>query len=79
MPLGKRTADFSTPVVLPDGETIRVAFRTEDGEVVYALGGGQAPGILDMMVLLQDIQRELQIANAHLAAMTGEQFARVED
>ena len=79
MPLGKRTADFSTPVVMPDGETIRVAFRTQDGEVVYALGGGQAPGILDMMVLLQDIQRELQITNAHLAAMSGEQFARVED
>ena len=79
MPLGKRTADFSTPVVMPDGETIRVAFRTEDGEVVYALGGGQAPGILDMMVLLQDIQHELQINNAHLAAMTGEQIARVED
>ena len=79
MALGKRTADYSTPVVLPDGETLRVAFRTEDGEVVYALGQGQAPGILDMMVLLQDIQRELQIANAHLAAMSGEQFARVED
>ena len=79
MPLGKRTADFSTPVVMPDGETIRVAFRTQDGEVVYALEGGQAIGILDMMVLLQDIQRELQITNAHLAAMTGEQIARVED
>ena len=79
MPLGKRTAAFSTPVVLPDGETVRVAFRTQDDEVVYALLGGQAPGILEMMVLLQDIQRELQIANAHLAAMTGEQFIRVED
>ncbi|GAG31813.1 unnamed protein product, partial [marine sediment metagenome] len=75
MALGKRSADYSTPVVLPDGETIRVAFRTEDGEVVYALGSGQAPGILDMMVLLQDIQRELQVANTHLAAITGEQIA----
>ena len=79
MALGKRTAAFSTPVVLPDGETVRVAFRTEDGEVVYALGGGQAPGILDMMVLLQDIRRELQINNMHLAAITGEHFATVED
>ena len=77
MPLGKRTADYSTPVVLPDGETVRVAFRTEDDEVVYALLGGQAPGILDMMNLLVGIQRELRTMNIHLAALSGERITEI--
>ena len=79
MPLGKRTSEYSYPVVMPDGETIRVVLRGEDGELIYPEPGGQAIGVLSMIGLLEGILEQLQIMNIHLAAVTGESIASVED
>jgi len=79
MPLGKRSAEYSQPVVLPDDETVRVVLRNQDGSLVYPEEGGQAPGVLAMTDLLSDIRDELRLIRAHLAILTGEEIASVED
>ena len=79
MPLGKRDARYSTPVVLPDDETVRVVQRRADGSIAYPEEGGQAPGVLAMIDLLKEIRDALTVTNAHLAILTGEEIASVEE
>ena len=41
--------------------------------------GGQAAGVWNAVMLLERVFRELKITNAHLAILTGEEIASVED
>jgi len=72
MPLGRREEPYSTSVVMAEDETVATVLRNEDGELVYPLEGGQAVGVLEMTELLEGILAQLQIMNAHLAVLTGE-------
>jgi len=72
MPLGRRTEPYSTSVVMAEDETVATVLRNEDGELIYPLAGGQAVGVLEMTELLEGILAQLQIMNAHLAVLTGE-------
>ncbi len=44
---------------------------------MYALPGGQAVGILEMLHVLDDIRRELRTMNIHLAALSGERITEI--